>query len=350
MATHTTPSPDRNRAQLRGFALPEVAALVVIAALGLALLIPTMNEARRQAGLGRDIANLRQIGLWTGMYAADNNGLYWTFSWEAGHKNSKWAALNSSSSKLQAAVTQAIDIIRRRTGRHSFLVSASWLPHVSFSHLVLVDYLDRSLPDLDFVSDADTNRLLWAADPLGFDQGAFLPFQPAPGFSSKKWPYSASHLLGTSFYDGSPPGARIQPMTHNTYSISLPNNVMGGQPLANVRFPSHKVHLNFAESRYFGTNLFCTTDGARLPFLMADASVQIHDAQDANASWQPNTPTSPLPTTFFYTPKMWEAPTSSGARSERVFGRFLWTRGFLAGVDFDRRAPKRPRNEKEPEK
>ena len=349
MSWQESPRLDRNRCSAPGFALPELGALVFVAALGLALLIPALNDTRRQAGLGRDIGNLRQIGQWTGMYAADNDGVYWTFSWEAGHQNSQWPGLNVASDKLQAAVTQAIDIIRRRTGRVTFPLLGGWIPHVLYSHLPLVDYLDRQLPDFAFISTADTYRLMWAADPLAFDQGAFLPFQPPPSNATKRWPYSSSHRLATSIFDGSPVGVRISQTTHGSYTVPMTNmfgtHVMGGQPLANVVFPSHKVHINFSESRHFNTNQFCISDGARLPLLMADGSIQIHNSQDANPGWQPNTPSSGQPTVLNYTPRIWEAPTSTGAPTEEVIGRFLWTRDFLAGIDFDRRGPRRDRGE-----
>ena len=340
MSWQESPRLDRSRCSAPGFALPELGALVFVAALGLALLIPALNDTRRQAGLGRDIVNLRQIGQWTGMYAADNDGVYWTFSWEAGHQNSQWPDLNMSTSNVQAAATQAIDIIRRRTGRHTFPVPGGWLPHSLYSYLPLVDYLDRQLPDFAFISTADTYRLMWAADPFAFDQGAFLPFQPLPTNRNKRWPYSSSHRLATSFFDGSPVGARISQFNAATWSIPGLSQ-MGGQPLHNVVFPSHKVHINFSESRHFNTYLFCVADGARLPLLMADGSIQIHNAQDANPGWQPNTPSSGQPTVLTYTPRIWEAPTSTGEPTEEVIGRFLWTRDFLAGIDFDGRGPRR---------
>lgn len=47
------------------------------------------------------------------------------------------------------------------------------------------------------------------------------------------------------------------------------------------------------------------------------ASVSVRAASDSNPGWQPNVPTSPLPTTL-----------------GSLVGRFLWTRGGLAGRDF----------------
>lgn len=332
----------------QGFALPEIASILVVATIGMAIIIPALDDTRRQADLGRDIKNLRQIAQWTAMYALDNKNLYWTYSWEEGHQNSQWPDLNNSSNKVQAAGHQAVDILRRRTGRGSgptmIAPGGSWLPHVLNSHLPLVDYLDRDLPDFAFISTADTHRLMWASDPLAFDQGAFLPFQPQPIPSRMRIPYSSSHRLSTSFFDGSPVGVRIWQFNHNQFVIPFANrhgtHVMGGMPLHDVSFPARKVHINFSESRYFNTYQFCVSDGARLPFLMADSSVQIHDADDADEGWQPNNPTVPEPTVFTYEPRLWEAPTSNGEPSEIVIGRFLWTRDFLAGQDFNR--PNRP--------
>lgn len=332
---------DRNR----GFALPELGAIVFVAALGLALLIPAASDTRRQAGLGRDIANLRQIAQWTGMYAAENEDKYWTFSWKAGNQSSQWPDLRDPTTNLGAAVFQAVDIMRRRSGRGSgptmIAIPSSWLPHPLYSHLILADYLDRPLPDEEiFSSTSDLFRRLWASDPLGFDQGRFLPFQWDPTPSNMRWPYSTGYWLPFAYYDASPIGSRVELTGRNSLRAST-RAVLEAQRLAQVHFPSTKVHLVDRESRYFGQHYFSLADSARLPFLMADASVQIHRTSSANPGWDPNRPHNPRPTSFDYYPQRWEAPTSTGQFSEPVLGRFLMTRDFLAGIDFDGRGRKR---------
>lgn len=321
----------------------EGAAIVVVAALLAALLLVMGGESRRQARLGEDIAKLRQFGAATGSYAADNADLFWSFSWKKGQSLSQYPDLNNAASDLQAGANQAVDILRRRAGREDIQPIPLWIPHWQFSYLALADHMLTPLPDLGAVSAADERRTTWARNPKGFDAGLYPPgptSTSAPGTNNgKRWPYSASFHTPTAFYDGSITPYRVsQAGVHNLFSVPAEAQ-LGGRPVSECAFPSHKTHLHDSSARHFGTRVaYCTHDQARLSLLFVDGAVSVRAAKDSNPGWQPNSPAPGPPTQFNYQPDAWEPPTLSGTPAEPVIGRFRWTRGcpanMLAGRDF----------------
>lgn len=325
------------RQRRAGFVLVEAAATVVVCGLLVVVLLIASLESRRCASLGSDIHKLRALGAGTLGYAADNDDLFWTFSWKKGATSSQWPDLNAQAqlSDFAATAAQAVDILRRRAGRLDIPPINGWFPHINYSTLVLQDYLGTPFPTDAVISSADTHRLRWASDPQCFDQGCFLPCQPIPGPANKRWPYSTSFQLDTAFYDQSPAGDRISqtgiPSPPNAYSVPSSAMLSAGR-LTEVAYPSHKVHLHDSFARHFGsTTPYCTRDEAKLPFLFGDGSVRVQTAGHANPGWQPNLPTSPQPTTHA-TITDWCDPNPLPAVV--TAGRFRWTRGFLAGRDF----------------
>lgn len=64
--------PDKKR--LEGFTLVELLVVIAIIALLMAILMPALNRARKQAQGARCMASMRQIGLAAFLYAEDNDG------------------------------------------------------------------------------------------------------------------------------------------------------------------------------------------------------------------------------------------------------------------------------------
>lgn len=322
-----------------GFTSPEMAAVAAVSILLCALLAALGGESRRQARLGEDLGKLRQIGTWTGHYASDSADKYWTLSWTKGAALSAYPDLNAQAqaSDTEAASAQAVDILRRVAGRTDIAPITSWIAPILYSHLALEDYLKSAMPDLTFVSAGDRNRLQWARDPFGFDQGLYQP-NPcgATGPNAcKRNPYASSFQLPTSFYDQSPVGSRVAiSTTHNIY-LTFGTSVYSGRLTANVAFPSQKVHVYDAASWHFGRASHSAFPEMRTPLLFADGAVQVRAAADSNQGWQPNTPTSPIALQYTYQPAAWEPPTLNGSPSQFVSAaRFRFSRGFLDARDF----------------
>jgi prepilin-type N-terminal cleavage/methylation domain-containing protein len=319
-------------ARERGFALPELVCALVIAAVVVAVLALAGDGWRRNGRIGRDLANLRTIYAGQMSYAADSADKLPTFSWQANvNYNTGWGDINVASSALDAAVHQMIYIVRTRGGRTAAEtpVIANLLAHSNYSQLVLCDYLNLSVPNRLFVSAGDRNRLLWADDPRGYDQGLYTPNLGVGGINWRH-PYTTSFVTNTYIYDLSASGSRIYPSSTSQYYV-LANTVLGGQTTAAIVYPSQKVLLHDRFARFFGPRLpFCTNTEARLPFLFGDGAVAVRSANEANLGADPNTGMSYQ---LSYVPTAIEPPVG-GANFAEVPMRFMWTRGRIGGRDF----------------
>ncbi len=326
----------------RAFTLIELLVVIAIIALLIGILLPALGEARRAARLAVCSSDYRQLTVATASYAADFTDRIFAFTWHKGQTPSEYPDLQQAANDTEAAACQAVDILRRRADRPDMPppsgMGVVWIPHVYYSHLVLQDYLASRLPEPLVVCPEDRVRKRWQIDPTqNFDQGFWLPEQPAPTHpGTKRWPYSSSYEVVPASYDAGVAGARIaQAGFHNAYA--LPGLArLGGLRLTDVEFPSAKVHIMDEEARHFGKRrYFYSVPIARQPLLMFDGAASVRVADDANPGWQPNAPESPDPTIFSYLGGGWNAPTISGNLMDGgMIGRFRWTRGGLRGVDY----------------
>jgi hypothetical protein len=322
----------------RGFALVEAAATVLVCCLVISVLLLSANRTRRLSRLGEDFAHLRQIGQLTGAYGKDNADQYWTFSWKAGvapinPSEPAAAGLVNAPTDLQAAANQFVYLLRTRGNRPQMPVISGVLPHISYSHLCLADYSGIGFPWRAAVSSEDRNRLLWSADPLGYDQGLYNPnlgFSPSPNINWRH-PYSASLRIPTAFFDNSPVGFRIA-SGGATNNYIIPGTAMLGPTLmTSVAYPSLKVHVSDYIARHFGPRLpWCTSTEASLPFLMCDGTVDVKASKTANPGCDPNTGS---PSSMTYLSSAIDPP-ATGANASVMALRFLYTRKLLAGRDF----------------
>jgi hypothetical protein len=167
-------------------------------------------------------------------------------------------------------------------------------------------------------------------DPAGFDKGEFLPCQPTPGNDNKRWPYSSSYELSTSFYDQAYVGQRIQQANaYNLYFIPA-DCVLHARRLDETAFPSQKVHLHESAQHHIDEDVpdrcespqrFFRPD-SRIAILFADGHSGLMKTSEANPGWQPNNPTSPDPTFL------------ADDDGNYYPGVYRWPRNYLAGRDF----------------
>jgi prepilin-type N-terminal cleavage/methylation domain-containing protein len=321
----------------RAFTTIELLVVIAILAILIALLVPALVEARRGGRLGVCMSNTAQYARATPAYIADFKDAIWAFSWKSGNASSQYPDLRGATQDTAAAADQAVDILRTRADRSDMPRMTNWIPHPMYTHLVLVDYLSAKLPEPVATCPEDRQRLLWRADPRGFDSGAVSPspsMNAGPSQTSR-WPYSASYQVPDCTFDASPVGHRVYqaPNACDGRFVS-PTNQLGGLRLAAVQYPAQKVHVYDRHQRHFSRRQpFFGLQLCRQPVLMFDGSVALRSTSAANPGWQPNNPSSPDPTIVQYQPEPWDPAAFTSPRDEGP-GVYRWTRGGLAGVDF----------------
>lgn len=336
--------------------------LAVLVVLG-AILIPSLGSARKSARIAICGSNLRQLSTGTMSYAADFRDRFAVFTWSASRdkplKLSEWEDLNGAVTPIEAAAAQALDILRRRTGRVELdgrielEFPRSWQPYLRHHPLVMLDYLASRLPEKILACPEDKPLIAWQNNIAGFDTNAFAPFQPTPDAAGKLAPYGTTYMPTMSIFDVSPEGSRLTQGERSSELVApggeaAEKSDFAGGRLSKVMTPSNKVlfHHEYGlhearEIAHFGL------DQSRQPFVFMDGSVQHLGSIDAHAGWQPNNSKDPAPTSFFTDAFAWNPPTLASNRAgqdppDRVIGKFRWTREGLAGIDFGRREPGLP--------
>lgn len=328
----------------RGFALMDLAAVLVVLTGVLGLLAICASRGHRLASLTESVANLKRMGEGTTSYGADNQELIFSFTWRADRIGpTPYGDLRAQAEAggLESESAQAVDIIRRRSGRPTFEPIYAWVPSVFYSHLVLADYYAESLPAWWAISPEDKHRLRWANDPIGFESGRF---SPAPDTLSPRWPYSSSYeratCLWTWDYVTVTKGTFGQAGYHNTFQ-AMPAytgdpNLLADRRTSEVAYPAHKAMQWDSAQRHHGTleQYFMVRD-SRVPILFADGAVRVRATGNANRGFRPEIPTYMYSTSVSYEPSAWEAPAPGGSRSYQVDAHYRFTRSGLSGRDFD---------------
>jgi hypothetical protein len=336
----------------RGFAMVECAAVVLVVLAALVFLLINSGSNRGLAWQAAGLSNLREFATLTGMYGADYQDHYWSYSWQMNAATpSEFPDLQGPfPSDLEAQAAQYIDLLRRRTGRADFALSFGMMPHVESSHLVLADYLgsDATLPFA--VSPGDRNLQLWSNDPSGFDSGIYQPAPSASFTGRNRFPYKSSYRLPPAYYsrDWRPFGSSVGTITPSTndaqWSLSnFPYSLvpLGRRRTTEVQYPAQKVHLfDTAQWRPGTYDLRYVYPHARVTILIADGSAGVRSGASANLGFDPGDPIYVFPPTIEYSADSYMPPviTPTGVSYTAEFsfqGRYMWTRGGLQGRDFD---------------
>jgi prepilin-type N-terminal cleavage/methylation domain-containing protein len=341
-----------------GFTLIELLVVIAIIALLIGILLPSLSEARRSGRLTICLSNMRQFTTATASYAAEFKDRAFSFTvtpanaqFTLNYADLRTYAANAPDD-LASAAAQAIDILRRRTGREDFPIIDAWIPHVLYNHLVLQDYLAQRLPERMVVCPADLHRVRWQSAPALFGTSGATSLAPVPANATDsstgfRWPYSSSYETVPAAYSPDEMPTVRQGPTHRTYYSPGAANVLGKRQLTDVTFPANKVHLSDSVARHFGKRWWYYAHApARTPLLFFDSSVRIkltggpRTPTDANDGWDPAQPARQFGFAYTYEPEMWEAPTLANGfvppgPADGVIGFWRWTRTGLKGVDFD---------------
>lgn len=323
------------------FTLIELLVVIAIIALLIGILLPALGEARKTARTAICGSNMRQQATAMNSYATDFKDRIAAFTWQGSTKQpssySQYSDLNGATDDNTAAAYQAVDIIRRRTGRDNFPKITGWIPHILYSHLVLADYLASRLPEKALVCPENRDRLNWQKDPENnFDKNLWAPQQPNPADATqKRWAYSSSYRPTITTFDRSPVGSRVTTAGSHGFYTWGPNLQMGGALLASVDSPSQKAYYYEAWQWHNSkTTPFYAVPVAKPEISLFDGSVSHHsNLNEVNKGWNPNAPTSTAPHSFTYSPQFWEPPTISGGPDDNCYGYVQFTRGGLAGID-----------------
>jgi len=342
----------------KGFTLIELLVVIAIIALLIGILLPALREARRSARLAKGMSNMRQLNIAAASYGSEFKDRLPSFTWKAGPAPVNAATdpaatgVDFAGDNYEAARHQMAYIIRKRGDRlqplFPDLTTTGLFPHLTYSHLVLQDYLSMNLPDKSVINPEDFHREAWSSDPRGYDAGLYTP-NLGVGGDNMRHPYGASYRYVASAIDNSPLGFRVAPYPGGSGSVLIvlgPGSNFGNRKLSDVASPSSKVYLYDTMGRHFGKFTYAQWQGmasSRQPLAFFDSSVVVRANYDAepnlsstpprtgNRGCDPNAPTAPAPQ-ITYVPAAIEPPAPTPAALGYPY--FTFTRGGLRGIDF----------------
>lgn len=325
-----------NPLRQRGFTLIELLVVIAIIALLVSILLPALAGARRAARVTVCQANLNQLGTAIQSYAADFVDKLASYSWTVREQPSQWSELTTADSDSRAAMNQAVDIVRRRSNLTNLPRITDRIPHRSYTHLVLLDYLSRQMPEQIAACPEHKTLLQWQKNP-----------EVDPGIGggdtgyARLWPFSSTYQVVPASWapDMIQNGMRTYEQSGSDHNLFMTtDSPLGRRKITEVSFPAQKVLMFEFHDRHQKREYFYAYPEAKCNLAFADGSVRSRKTSEANPGFQPNSPSSPFPTRYQYRPitaQNFEPPTKNGLDAEMVIGYYRWTRGGLRGVDFD---------------
>jgi hypothetical protein len=345
-----------------GFTLLETAAVVGVVSVLVGVLAPAVKMSRSQARGAGSAANLMFIGQGSAMYAQDNAGRLFSYTWAGptvGHHATFFempdGKTRSAFSHQEAASWQNTEILMRQTGRlfgdDRILNFAARLPHRRYSHLPLMDYLGVPFPSAWFADPADANLMQWQASPADISLANNIPYaagsEPEPGHENpdwwdydgyrQRWAFGSSYQRTVSAWntDGIGGSYTYFPVADSPHfsigsnSVPLPE----GRLFSEIAFPSSKVHFFEEFDRRQAGSPYFAYDHARPKKLMFDGSINDRPSGEARPSW--NAAIGKQEWRQTYVP-LHTFPLPLGGLGDQTLlsQRYRWTLGGLKGIDY----------------
>lgn len=336
----------------KGFSLTECVVLIVVLGLLAAVVAPMLGAARnRMRGLS-SAEKLMQIGVGGAMYAGDNSGRLFSYSWRAGEAYMlPTGQVRVAGDDQEAAAYQQQEILMRQTGRisgqYKIYNSSARLPHRRYTHLVLMDYMNSFNGDL-FIDPSDGKQQVWAANPLDYGPGSSVPYAngSAPGYDDdpnwslvavrQRWAFASSYQVVPDAWQPDR-GARYIPVANSPHLFaatgpSIP--LSAGRQLSSVLHNANKVWMFEEFDRDRQQALYFGYDDARVEKLMFDGSVNNRASGDAAPSVVPEIGMFHWKQTYVPLDRF---PTPVGGldnNTTEISQRWRWTYGGLSGINY----------------
>ena len=344
----------------RGITIIEVVSIIMVfSMIGMAM-GPSLQTLRSTSqGLG-SAANLQAIGTGAAMYANANNGRMFSYSWRAGETYILPDGRgHTEGNDLNASQRQNEEILQRRTGRihgqFKILYMGGRIPHRRFTHLVLNDFLNIPLEDTTHIDPADSNQLIWHANPLDYGGGSTVPYANGgspdgydnnQGWSDRqirqRWTFASSYQSVPSSWQQDDPNPRWGPIALTPHLFSPTRgsqqdeiDLSTGRYMSELLFPAYKVWLFEEFDREAEGDPYFAYDHARSEKLMFDGSVNNWQSGDAYPSVIPE---------YGFPYSAWEQtyvpldtfPIPLGGLGDRTLlnQRYRWTYHGLRGVNY----------------
>ncbi|MBL0869792.1 MAG: type II secretion system protein [Phycisphaerales bacterium] len=341
------------------FTLIELLVVIAIIALLVSILLPALGNARRLARQTLCFGNVKQYTLASLSYATDHRELINGFVPPEQSPDGRFLLRKFAGTGVPETVEffgdpfewsagRGYDIIRRYSAPENVAISdvLNWVPQILYSHLPMVEYLGRRLPEPGVICPEDLKRKDMQQNPLN---------PSGSGDDAARLPYSSSYeySIHTAIPDRDVSGSAVfrQGSNQGGFSTGVPSDPrwrLGRRRISEVRSPSQKAawteQYAWHTSKSANSPAFFMNSTAQNLVSYFDGSTRLSNAVDANMGGYTLAPAgiavTPLTikydANFSHAKYAWttgnDSFTPTGAdRSMR--GQYRWTLDGLRGID-----------------